>query len=169
MKRIIFLPAIGAMAVFALLGQLSAQDEATTPKAQGSGASSLESTLEQAASELGLTDEAPAPAATAINTPYRDCPKVPEVQSDAVQQKTQEGYVRRFIYSYVMMNHVLETGDCSCGGKSAPYAPAQEIEDKLRKEYGAGWATSDAAQAYFNQSRALRPQVEALCLSLIHI
>ncbi len=163
MKRMIFLPAIGAMAVFALLGQLSAQDGAATPKAQGTGASGLESTLEQAASELGLTDDTPAPAASAANTLYRDCPKVPEVQSGSVQQKTQEGYVRRFIYSYVMMNHVLETGDCTCGGKSAPYAPAQEIEDKLRKEYGAAWATSDEAQTYFSQSRALRPKVEAFC------
>ena len=163
MKRMIFLPAIGAMAVFALLGQLSAQDGAATPKAQGAGASTLKSTLEQAAAELGLTDDTPAPIASAANTPYRDCPKVAEVQSDTVQQKTQEGYVRRFIYSYVMMNHVLETGDCTCSGKSAPYAPAQKIEDDLRQKHGTAWATSDEAQTYFSQSRALRAQVEALC------
>ena len=163
MKRMIFLPVIGAMAVFTLMGELSAQDDTATPKAGAKGVSGLEATLEQAVSEMGLTDETPATAASETNMPYRNCAKVPEVQGDAVQQKTQEGYVRRFIYSYVMMNHVLETGDCTCGGKSAPYAPAQKIEDELRQQYGAGWATSDAAQAYFNQSRALRPQIEALC------
>lgn len=163
MKRMIFLPAVAAMAVFTLLGELSAQDDTAMPKADATGASGLGAALERAASELGMSDDTPAPAAPATNTPYRDCPKVPEVQSDPVQQKTQEGYVRRFIYSYVMMNHVLETADCTCGGKAAPYAPAQEIEDALRNEYGAGWATSDAAQAYFSRSRALRPNVEALC------
>jgi len=163
MKRMIFLPAVAAMAVVTLLGELSAQDDSATPRTGGEGFSGLEATLEQAASDLGMGDTPPAPPVSATNTPYRDCPKVPEVQSGAVQQKTQEGYVRRFIYSYVIMNHVLETGDCTCSGKSAPYAPAQKIEDELRKDHGSGWATSDAAQAYFSQSRALRPKVEALC------
>lgn len=163
MKRMIFLPAIVVLAMFALLGPLSAQNDTATPKAGADGSFGLEATLEQAASDLGMGDNTPAPAKSSTNTPYRACPKIPEVQSDAVQQKTQEGYVRRFIYSYVMMMHVLETGDCTCGGKSAPYAPVQTIEDALRKDHGAGWATSDAAQAYFSQSRALRPKVEALC------
>lgn len=163
MTRMIFLPAAGAMALLALLSQISGQDGAALPKAQGDGISGLEATLEQAATDLGVGDDSPAPAASASNTPYRNCPKVPEVQSDAVQQKTQEGYVRRFIYSWVMMNHVLETGDCTCAGKSAPYAPVQKVEDALREDYGDGWANSDAAQAYFGQSRALRPKIKAHC------
>lgn len=56
MKRMIFLPAVAVLAMFALLGPLSAQNDTASPRAGTEGFSGLEAAMEEAASALGMED-----------------------------------------------------------------------------------------------------------------
>ncbi|KGJ03292.1 hypothetical protein SAMN04487972_12026 [Paracoccus halophilus] len=103
------------------------------------------------------------PEALTENVLYETCEKVPEVKSAEYQAKSEDGYASRMIYSYVLMRHALDSRDCTCAGKVAPFAEVQKIKDQIAAEHGDDWNRYQFGDDYFEQSRKLRDQVEAMC------
>lgn len=103
------------------------------------------------------------PEALTENVLYETCTKVPEVKSADYQAKSEDGYASRMIYSYVLMRHTLDSRDCTCTGKVAPFAEVQKIKDQIAAEHGEDWNRYQFGDDYFDQSRKLRDEVEAMC------
>lgn len=97
------------------------------------------------------------------NVPYRTCRWVPEVQSDAFYEKTAEGAATRSIYSYVQKKRVLESRDCTCTGKVAPFDEARQIKADLVHREGADWDRRRWGRHFQDESYKLRSQVVTLC------
>lgn len=106
--------------------------------------------------------ETSAPLKNAQNQPAVNCPKVPEAADREFLRGNAPAAARRWIYSVVRAEHVIATQDCSCTGKSAPFAPVYAIERELNEQHGEGWeriAMRDYQQLFYE----LRDKVEAMC------
>ncbi|TRW94294.1 hypothetical protein FNJ84_19855 [Paracoccus sp. M683] len=103
------------------------------------------------------------PEALTENVFYETCTKVPEVNTAEYEGKTDEGYASRMIYTYVLMQHTLDSRDCTCVGKVAPFAEVRKIKEQIAAEHGEDWNRYQLGDDYFSQSRTLRDQVEAMC------
>jgi hypothetical protein len=103
------------------------------------------------------------PEALTDNVLYETCEKVPEVKSAEYDASNAEASATRMIYSYVLMRHTLDSRDCTCAGKVAPFAEVQKIKDQIAAEHGDDWNRAKFGNDYFSQSRKLRDQVEAMC------
>jgi hypothetical protein len=103
------------------------------------------------------------PEALTDNVLYETCTKVPEVKSAEYDASNAEASATRMIYSYVLMRHTLDSRDCTCAGKVAPFAEVQKIKDQIAAEHGDDWNRAKFGNDYFSQSRKLRDQVEAMC------
>lgn len=102
------------------------------------------------------------PLNKAQNQPAATCPKVPEAADREFLRGNAPAAARRWIYSVVRAEHVLATEDCSCTGKSAPFAPVYAIEREMSEQHGEGWeriAMRDYQQRFYE----LRDKVEAFC------
>lgn len=98
------------------------------------------------------------------NVPYQSCEMDPYVANRAVYMATNDdAMVKRAIYSVVRLQHTLDTGDCTCAGKVAPFELVVEIIDKLNSSQGEDWDRYSVNQDYKQQARQLRSQVEAFC------
>ena len=106
--------------------------------------------------------EAAAPLKIAQNQPAATCPKVPEAADRDFLRGNAPAAARRWIYNVVMAEHVLATQDCSCTGKSAPFAPVYTIEREMLEQHGEGWERI-AMRDYQQLSRDLSDRVEAFC------
>lgn len=103
------------------------------------------------------------PEALTENVLYETCEKVPEVNTAEYEGKTDEGYATRMIYTYVLMQHTLDSRDCTCVGKVAPFTEVSKIKEQIAAEHGEDWNRYQLGDDYFSQSRNLRDQVEAMC------
>lgn len=106
--------------------------------------------------------EAIAPLKNAQNQPAATCPKVPEASAREFLRGNAPAAARRWIYSVVRAEHVIATQDCSCAGKSAPFAPVYAIEREMLERHGEGWerlAMRDYQQLFYE----MRDRVEAMC------
>ncbi len=103
------------------------------------------------------------PEALTENVLYETCAKVPEVKTAEYSARSEEGYASRMIYSYVLMRHTLDSRDCTCAGKVAPFVEVRRIKDQIAAEQGDDWNRYQYGDEYFDQSRKLRDQVEAMC------
>lgn len=109
----------------------------------------------------GMTGDVP--EALTENVLYETCAEVPEVKTAEYSARSEEGYASRMIYSYVLMRHTLDSRDCTCAGKVAPFAEVRKIKDQIATEQGDGWNRYQFGDKYFDQSRTLRDHVEAMC------
>lgn len=103
------------------------------------------------------------PKALTENVPYSSCNKLPEVESAAFKAASPDAYARRMFYVYAQMRRVLDTGDCTCKGKTAPFAAVEAIEAELQSSEGVHWNRHAAGRDYISQARKLRTDVEAMC------
>lgn len=88
---------------------------------------------------------------------------MPEIGSAEYDASNAEASATRMIYSYVLMRHTLDSRDCTCVGKVAPFAEVRKIKEQIAVEHGADWNRAKFGNEYFSQSRSLRDQVEAMC------
>lgn len=103
------------------------------------------------------------PEALTENVLYETCTKVPEVKTAEYDASNAEASATRMIYTYVLMRHTLDSRDCTCAGKVAPFDEVRRIKDQIAAEQGDDWNRAKFGNDYFNQSRKLRDQVEAMC------
>ncbi|MFG6082664.1 hypothetical protein ACEUZ9_003315 [Paracoccus litorisediminis] len=97
------------------------------------------------------------------NVPYSSCDKLPEVETTAFKAASPDAYARRMFYVYAQTRRVLDTGDCTCSGKIAPFAAVETIEAELQKSEGVDWNRHAAGRDYISRARKLRADVEAMC------
>ncbi|MDS9470244.1 hypothetical protein RGQ15_22110 [Paracoccus sp. MBLB3053] len=103
------------------------------------------------------------PKALTENLPYSSCDKLPVVESAAFKAASPDAYARRMFYVYAQMRRVLDTGDCTCKGKTAPFAAVEAIEAELQSTEGVDWNRHAAGRDYISRARKLRADVEAMC------
>ena len=103
------------------------------------------------------------PKALTENVPYSNCDKLPEVESATFKAASPDAYARRMFYVYAQMRRVLDTGDCTCKGKTAPFSAVEAIEAELQASEGVDWNRHAAGRDYISRARKLRADVEAMC------
>lgn len=97
------------------------------------------------------------------NVPYSSCQKAPELDGEEFNARSADGYATRMIYAYVQMKQVVDTQDCTCAGKVAPFSEVVRIKAELVEEHGEDWHRRKMGQFYNDESNALKKQAEAIC------
>lgn len=101
---------------------------------------------------------------TTENVLYQSCEMDPYVANREVFMATNDdAMVKRAIYSVVRLQQTLETRDCTCAGKVAPFERVEEIIAELNSSQGENWDRYSVNQDYKQQARQLRSEVEAFC------
>ncbi|WP_134681469.1 hypothetical protein [Paracoccus ravus] len=173
--------ALNLTAVIALpLWRAQGQDPAQQESAAEKPFAALDHLVDEATTGFGFNDQATGrdqdylrlspqigsqdvPKALTENVPYSSCERAPEVSSKAFAEPSFDAYARRMIYSYAQMRRVLNTRDCSCAGKVAPFSDVAAIEGQVAERDGHEWNRRVVGREYITLARGLRSQVEAMC------
>ena len=98
------------------------------------------------------------------NIPYQSCEMDPYVANRKVFMASgEEAMVRRSIYGVARFQHTLDTGDCTCVGKVAPFSLVDETIAELVRTDGPDWDRQAVSDEYRRRYEELRPHVMAFC------
>ncbi len=115
---------------------------------------------------------APTDAELAAMAPFEGTENLPIVrcgaywpQAAAVELDVMTGppdrRMKELIYERMNIRQVLDTGDCTCGGKVAPFEPVSLVLEEVKERHGE--PTGNLFYAYRDENTRLGRAVERLC------
>lgn len=114
--------------------------------------------------DLSQKPDASAERSSTANIPYQSCEMDTYVANRKVFMASgEEAMVRRSIYGVARFQHTLDTGDCTCVGKVAPFSLVVETIAELVRTDGPDWDRQAVSDEYRKRYEELRPRVLAFC------
>lgn len=108
--------------------------------------------------------DADAPKSTTENVPYRSCKKDPYVANRKVFMASgEDAMVKRALYTFVSYRQTLESQDCTCTGKVAPFSLVDDLISEFEKTDGPDWDREAVNDDYKSRTRRLQSEVETFC------
>ena len=102
------------------------------------------------------------PIPGAVNEEFRNCRALWPAEYE-LSQKGPEARAYRDIYGFIKVRNVVQTQDCSCGGKVANWEAVAALAADLRNAKAVERLTWQQTLEVFEASNALFPIAETMC------
>ena len=102
------------------------------------------------------------PIPGAVNEEFRNCRALWPAEYE-LSQKGPEARAYRDIYGFIKVRNVVQTQDCSCGGKVASWDDVEALAASLRRAKSVERLTWQQSLEVFEESYALFPIAETMC------
>ena len=102
------------------------------------------------------------PIPGAVNEEFRNCRALWPAEYE-LSQKGPEARAYRDIYGFIKVRNVVQTQDCSCGGKVANWEAVEALAADLRNAKAVERLTWQQTLEVFEASNALFPIAETMC------
>ena len=97
-----------------------------------------------------------------VNEEFRNCRALWPAEYE-LSQKGPEARAYRDIYGFIKVRNVVQTQDCSCGGKVANWEAVEALAADLRNAKAVERLTWQQTLEVFEASNALFPIAETMC------
>lgn len=103
------------------------------------------------------------PIPGAVNVEFKHCEAFWPPEYRAKAQTGVEGRAYRDIYSLIRARNVIETEDCGCSGKAAPWDQVEEVASALRDQHHATELLWQHTKSIHERGRKLVAIAETMC------
>lgn len=103
------------------------------------------------------------PIPGAVNVEFKNCEAFWPPEYRAKAQTGVEGRAYRDIYGLIRARNVIETEDCGCTGKAAPWDKVEEVAAALRDQHHATELQWQHTKAIHKEGRKLVAIAETMC------